>query len=402
MSNILSGPSYIIAGLVVAFSSLASVFFFSKPKPVLYTGSAVKIVIIGGSYGGKRVVENLLKNFKENPNAIEVTIIEKRAEFQHIMSNVRSIVDVVFAEKTWLSMNSFLGINNNPRFTVITGETKEVHPREVILTDNRRISFNYLVYATGTRLPAAFAPKSLDSKSGLLEQKSYADIIKEARSVVLIGGGPISIESAGEIKSYFPSKEVTIISGTKFLLGASDDGWIPTKFAQTLEKKLVSKGIKIILGEKVDLAKYGLISSSGISVGKKTILTSNGIEVVSDTQIIAVGGYTPNSDPIKTLGDDVLDSQGFVKVLPTLQLQREEYKHIFSLGDVAATGGPKMGVQVQNQAIVLASNLSTIINSIGSSSKTSLKIYEFGKASKVIAITIGKSDGLGFSGITLP
>jgi len=43
---------------------------------------------------------------------------------------------------------------------------------------------------------------------------SYAKVrgaIKDAQKILIIGGGPVGVELAGEIRAFYPAKEVTLV-----------------------------------------------------------------------------------------------------------------------------------------------------------------------------------------------
>ena len=44
---------------------------------------------------------------------------------------------------------------------------------------------------------------------------SYAKVqaaVKEAQRILILGGGPVGVEMAGEIHAYFPDKKVTLVN----------------------------------------------------------------------------------------------------------------------------------------------------------------------------------------------
>ncbi|KAJ3130278.1 Apoptosis-inducing factor 2 [Nowakowskiella sp. JEL0407] len=358
-----------------------------------------KVVIVGGSSAGLNVMNELITKAAKAKITVKITLIEKRSHYQHVIGNVRGAVDVEFSKKNWLPYSDFFSASGPGKgHTFVQGEVQAVYEKKVVLADGKEIEFDYLVYATGTYIPAPFRPRALNPQDGLKEATGYYNTFAAASRIVFIGGGPVSVETIGEIKQVFPKKEITLITSTEYLIGAKTGGLIDPKPAKALQDKLTKLGVEVITNEKVNLSALGLDKEGqALYEGEKTIKTSKG-DVVSDLQVVAVGAYKPLSAPLKTLGD-VLDSRGYVKVKATLQLESERYAHIFSLGDVAATGAPKMAIGIMGQTPIVSDNL------IASITKKTLKLYDPNAGMKGIMVTLGKSDGIGylhfFGGITL-
>ncbi len=60
--------------------------------------------------------------------------------------------------------------------------------------------------------------------------------LKAAQSVLVIGGGPIGIEMAGEIMEEMPGKKVTLVTSKELM--PSPDVAYPERFRTRLKKKL--------------------------------------------------------------------------------------------------------------------------------------------------------------------
>ncbi len=71
--------------------------------------------------------------------------------------------------------------------------------------------------------------------------------IEKSTAIVIIGGGAVGIELAGEILDRYPKKSITIIqSGDKLLSNATDVG---DKIKVSAKKALEDKGVKIVLSK---------------------------------------------------------------------------------------------------------------------------------------------------------
>lgn len=107
-------------------------------------------------------------------------------------------------------------------------------------------------------------------------------------------------------------------------------------FQTRLLKKVHAMGIKTILGEKLEL--------DSVTDTTKSFKTVKGTTIEADYFIKAIGNGKPNSE---FLDASWLDDKNEVKVQPTLQTTA--HAHIFSMGDVAATGSAKMAFKINDR-----------------------------------------------------
>lgn len=70
-------------------------------------------------------------------------------------------------------------------------------------------------------------------------------------------------------------------------------------------------------------------------------------------------GGRPNTAYLKSLGDDVLDARGYVRIAPTLQLT--EYKNIFAAGDIMAFDEQKALAKTPGHAKIVADNIMSLV-----------------------------------------
>lgn len=114
------------------------------------------------------------------------------------------------------------------------------------------------------------------------------------------------------------------------------------------------------------------------------IKTSTGGSLTPDLVIRATGIGKYNSEPMKGLG--VVKESGEVNVGKTLQVAG--FPKIFSIGDVAATGGPKMAYALLSQVPVVVKNIDALVKG-----KPAVATYAPGGPS--MFVTIGKTLGAG-------
>jgi NADH dehydrogenase FAD-containing subunit len=298
-----------------------------------------QIVIIGASRAGQVALNSILKRFKSTQ--VFVSVVEKDSDFFWYIGSPRAIIDPEFANKMIYSYDKLF--SSPEQGELITASVMSFDEHIVSLSDGTTLKYDYLILASGTTFgdgKSVFKTRP-DSEIFL----SSRDKIKTANSVVIVGGGPTGIETAAEIKTYFPEKKVTLIHSGDTLLHATD---LSKASKSRILKKVLDLGIIVALNEKVNLE----------TIGSSVVTTFNGAQFSCDFSMNAVPNMTPNT---KFMPPEILDKAFYVKVKPTLQVDHFNWLHVFSLGDVAATGAPKQVLPIDDMAEVITKNISYLI-----------------------------------------
>ena len=155
--------------------------------------------------------------------------------------------------------------------------------------------------------------------------KAYRARIKAAKNILVIGGGAVGIEIAGEIAATYPKsdgKKITLIHRGKQLMNDTYND----KFRKGLRTQLLDLGVNIHLGDALE-GDYNFEETHG-----QTLTTVGGEKFENVDLVIQATGGKVNTDLLKGLVPNLISSNG-VKVKPTFQL--EGHDNIFALGDVA-------------------------------------------------------------------
>ena len=264
-----------------------------------------KIVVIGNSFGGIKTVRALQAAFKGN--SAEITVIERAANIYCNIGSPRAFCDQVYAEKIFISQEAVFKSEEEGK--IVQGTVASFTDKTVTLEDATVIEFDYLVIASGmSYLPYNIADISKDA--GLATLATSTEKIKKASKITFIGGGPVGIETAAEIREYFPDKEVTIVHSGATLL---HNFKISDSTKARLLKKVTSKGIKVIFGEKAILPE----GSAGLIEGSHEIKTEKGTVIASDLTFCTTGHAIPRTEFV---GASLLNEKKFIKVKDTLQV----------------------------------------------------------------------------------
>lgn len=235
------------------------------------------------------------------------------------------------------------------------------------------IRYSQLIVATGSRSPDWPFKSSVplpELKQQLLDSQAK---IAAAERIVIGGGGPTSVETAGEIATLFPEKKVTLVSGTSLLL----PGVAPGKVAITAEKTLKQLGVELKKNIKV----------SHWDEAAKEVVLLDGEKVPADLYIPIVG-LRPNSE---FLPRELVDENGCVKINTHL---RTTVDNIWALGDVTNVIIKQLGI-IPVMVPVVSSNVLKVIREDETKVELELKSYDEGKVMSMIFVPIGGKFGKG-------
>ena len=112
------------------------------------------------------------------------------------------------------------------------------------------------------------------------------DALAGADHVLLLGGGPVGIELAGEITATWPGKHVTILDLVNDLLG----GLFKPELRRELRRQLERQGVELLLGSAL---REPPPTPPGVP-GLFTVMTKAGTAITADLWYRCYG-VTPNS-----------------------------------------------------------------------------------------------------------
>lgn len=175
------------------------------------------IVIIGGGAAGAAVVKDLLSRL--NPLTHILTIINPRPYFVHLPALIRTAVTseggleelmlMPYSDEFLTAPKPHPSGSGTFRAALKIGEavrfTTDESGGEVELGDGERVRYNSLVLAMGSSWTG---PLNLPSNGDFAAAKAHVDSwrtkFEKAKNVVLVGGGAVGVEFAGEIRDFYP------------------------------------------------------------------------------------------------------------------------------------------------------------------------------------------------------
>ncbi|KAJ3064841.1 Apoptosis-inducing factor 2, partial [Rhizoclosmatium hyalinum] len=341
------------------------------------------IVIIGGSFAGKGVAEGLDKSLRTKANII---LIEEREAFYYQVGGLRAAVESNYAQHTWIPYSSLFQHNRSSR--VIQARAETVTEKEVKLSNGETIAFDYLVIATGVSHPAPGGAPFISKDDYVNEMERIQMAVEKAESVVIVGGGVVGVELAGEIATDFHGKKVTIIHSASVLMDKITPSAATTK---QVNSQLSALGVEVLLNTRAMLlpgATTLLPDKKPYNLSPHKIATTSGQIIQSDVQFICTGSIRPNTTFLSISLPETLDPRGFILVEPTGQLKG--FPHIYAVGDVSTLDDAKMAyLATRFQSPVICTN---IINAIAG--KPASALYTKSTPGGLFIVTIGRFGGV--------
>ncbi len=299
-----------------------------------------RVVVIGGGYGGVTVAKGL------DPIA-DVVLVEQKDQFVHHAAALRAAVDEVWEQAIFMPYANLLSRGEFVHGTVaqVQGTTVHVFGREPIEAD-------YVVLATGATYP--FPAKYSSSKSVVAKARlgQLHKDLKGARSAMLVGGGTVGIEFAGELANAYPDLAITIVEKGDSILatpGYSDE--LRAEIASQLDEL----GIRVITGSELAFLPPHNVGE----LGHFQVKTVAGDEVEGDIWFQCYGSHANSGYLAGTDYESALHPNGTLAVAPTLQVAGHETT--YAVGDLTDVRESKRADAARQQARVVIANISSQI-----------------------------------------
>jgi len=326
--------------------------------------SSKNIVIVGGGYAGIECAQALDKTLP--PSTANITVVEKQEFTFHCVGAARALVDPAYVPKLFIPIDKAC----SPRVHIVHAIADTVNVGENQLSVRKVVNgsaddavtslpFDYLIVATGSSYPSPMRVDENAFSRNAIEDaiRNTYEKIKSAKRVLVVGGGPVGCEVAGEIAVAYPDKKVTLLEGNDKLVAHSK---MTDKFRWKLMERLVQINVNVLLGERLPERPTGNLFEAS------TVTTSKGTVVESDIQLLCAGAM-PNVELIRSLDANLIDKdKGSIKVKSNLQLDDDRYAHIYVIGDANNHPTPKLAYTGGEQAKFIGNQLACHIKSNGS------------------------------------
>ncbi len=344
------------------------------------------IVIVGSGFGGVNAALHLRKN---NPD-LSIIVIDSKTQFEF-----KPLLYEVFSGeiKSWEVNPSFDSIYTNSGITFIRNHVNvvDLDKNLLILRDNLKVEFEYLVLSTGSS-PNDFSIKGVKEHCSFFntnkDQLTLKKLLDETISIginnriFIIGAGPSGIELACKVSDLYNSKfEVVVVEKSSEILNNS----------RIFNKE---EAEKIIETKNINLMK----NYSVIEINDEYILLSNNLNQVEKFpyfDVIWTAGIKPTlpefSKQIQKINN---------KILVNDKLQLKDFPNVFAIGDISyieSNNSFPVNAQVaMQQGEHVALNLKLLIND------EDLLPFKYKDNGEMMSLGIGEASisgvGLTFSG----
>ncbi|WWC58500.1 uncharacterized protein I303_101043 [Kwoniella dejecticola CBS 10117] len=359
------------------------------------------IVIIGASIAGHETANHLVPNL---PGTYRILLIDARGFAWWPITILRAVVVPGWEDKVSIPLTTERVFKKgSPHQVIAPNKVLQLKADSVILEKpfegSTEIPFFRCVIATGASQELPTMPAWDDSEDQFVEslRRSQRDI-ERATKVVVIGGGAVGVEIAGEIASHHPNKKMTLIHKDYGLLQPT----VPLAKSEplkTISEKVIHSysspptdprlslelqricdelGIEVILSDRVIMpssspttpiselsesqselaSELGSTSASALQKGKVAWDGSFGLQpqivhltlesgkTVEADYVYPGCGMRPNSQIVKNVDPGALDG-GLIRVDKHLKVQSTSPDSIFAsqvyaIGDVCSCPGLKI------------------------------------------------------------
>lgn len=331
----------------------------------------MKLVIIGGGFGGLRLARNL-----SNKAGFDITLLDRfnYHQFQPLFYQVATAG--LDASNISFPLRKVFHTSKNIRFRV--AEVQQIiSQQKIVVTDIGNFEYDALVIATGAdtnffgnqniadnALPMKSSVEALQLRYKLLQNFEDALLSKDSNelqrymNIVIVGGGPTGVELSGAIadmkrfvlpKDYpeldFSKMKIYLLEGSSKVLGAMAE-----KSSMRSKKYLEQLGVTI------------LTDSILKDYDGQSVLLQNGDTIPANVVIWAAGikGNVPNG-----IDQELIARGNRIKVDRHCRVQG--FNDIYAIGDVAymeepayPTGHPQVAPVAMQQADTITNNLKRI------------------------------------------
>lgn len=299
-----------------------------------------RVIVIGGGYGGITVAKGL------DPVA-DVVLIERKDQFVHHAAALRAAVDDVWQQAIFMPYSYLLQSGS-----VVHGTVSKVEGNTVHLYGHEPVSGDYLVFATGSTYP--FPAKHISSQSAIAKHRlnDLREDLSKAQRVMLVGGGTVGLEMAGELVASFPGLEVVVVEKERQILPWT--GFTP-EFRAKVESEAAELGIEVMTGAQLAF----LPATPPGALGRFRVETTDGRPIEADMWFQCYGaqpvtGYLRDTDYA-----NALTQEGTIRVLPTMQVAG--HPDAYAVGDITDIPESKRADAARSQARVVVANIAAQI-----------------------------------------
>jgi|SRR3989344_433935 len=289
------------------------------------------IVIVGGGFCGVHVAKLLEKKL---PQGYTAALIDHKEYFEFTPGVPKLVLNPSHAENIRVPFKDLF-----KRVHFVKGEVTKISPKQVH-TKSQSFTFRHLVIASGVAYPIGVKSTGVYTLKNGDEVRKFHDALQLAKSVVIVGGGLVATELAGELVTKTDKKVIMIEPGTRLLCRNAEraSAWV--------SHYLSKRGCKILYGERA------------VKHEKGAIVTERGTKIPADL-VAWCAGIKPESGFLEGALKDAVTEKKNIKVNNFLQVNG--FPNIFCGGDLNSIVEEKTAQNADRQARVIVHNLLVLL-----------------------------------------
>ncbi|KAK1623844.1 hypothetical protein BDP81DRAFT_438910 [Colletotrichum phormii] len=371
------------------------------------------IVILGGSYGGVSTAHYLLKHaipVLTDTVGYKVVLVSSSAQVMCRPACPRALIsdDMFLQDKLFVDIPSIFKQYDNENFDFVQGTAMSLNhvERTVSITPKGNgtpvvLSYHALVIATGASSLSPLLGLNSDSESLRQSWAEFRKALPQAKNVVVVGGGPAGVETAGELGEYLngrkphsPKVFITLVSSAPEILPA-----LRPAIARKAEGYLAQVGVTILKGVRVSDIVPASAGITGVAASARVTLDS-GKTIEADLYIPATG-TRPNTSFIS---DTLLLPDGRVNTNPLTLRVDTAGPRVYAVGDASSFARPAIH-NILSAVLVMCANIKRdllLASEKPESATDKDRLFEE-DVRETQLVTVGKSKGVGAAmGYQLP
>jgi NADH dehydrogenase FAD-containing subunit len=282
------------------------------------------VVIIGGGFAGCEAAGRLQEDF-------HVTLIDRKEFFECTVGVPKALFEPEYLDTMTIPYSKLL-----KKTDIVIAKVLEVSPQQVTHSEGI-LSYDYLLICSGSGYNFPIKTEELAFSERAKKIKALEKELREAEKVLVVGGGPVGVEVAGEIATIYPDKELTLVHNDSHLVPR-----LSKKSQDYAEDFFRRHRVRLILGESVRERK------------NNTYITDKGTTIEADIKYNCIG-IVPNTDFLTTYFSENIDEKKRIKVNDYLQVPG--YQNIFALGDCNNVNEEKLAINAKRHATLTVDNM---------------------------------------------
>ena len=387
--------------------------------------SKKNILILGGSYGGLSTAHYLLKHaVPQLPDkaSYNVILVSSSSQVMCRPACPRALIsDSMFnQDKLFVNIPKLFDQYPKDNFHFIHGTVTSLDHTARTVSLNRavdktesRIPYHALVLATGASTPSPLHGFNTSDASDLRSNwNTFRTALPKAKSIIIAGGGPAGIETAGELGEYLngragwftakptnPKCAITVVTAGSKILPV-----LRPTLAEKTEQHLAKVGVSILKNSRVkSVSPPGAGTRISELTSKATITLEDGRTMEADLYIPATGTI-PNTDFVDKA---LLTSNGRVETDNSTLRVEKAGSRVYAIGDCASYARPAIHLLMDAVPVLCANIKRDLLLASGKEGKNSIASVEDRvhkeDTRETQMVAIGKSKGVGAAmGYRLP